>query len=85
MDKGSRQISIVTLGKGMALVVRCGALATKGRRVREGCWLLPARAAGRRLPLLVCSWSVAWIEIVGLRIYFLGSDIWVDGVYALFI
>ena len=36
MDKGSRQISIVTLGKGMALVVRYRHFETDLERVQAG-------------------------------------------------
>lgn len=53
MDKGSRQISIVTLGKGMALVVRCGTLESERGRAGTGMLTVTRKGDGRRPALLV--------------------------------
>lgn len=75
MDKGSRQISIVTLGKGMALVVGCRALecrAVRAWRRDGGCY-----PQGRRLLTLLGAIKDAdRIEGVGLERQLLGLRIW---------
>ena len=68
VDKGSRQISIVTLGKGMALVVRCGSLeAERGRAGRDdGCY--PLRGGWLSSAWLVFPRSADWIEVVAISV-----------------
>ena len=63
VDKGSRQISIVTLGKGMALVVRCGTLESERGRAGTGMLTVTRKGDGRRPALLVCPRSS-----IGLRL-----------------